>query len=170
MHGLAIRADRPASSWAAVRSVTVFIIRRVLQSLIVVVNGLPSIKARAEESHRLMAWGFREFDNYTLLKAGETADEAPVWQGESETVPLVIGEDLTVTLPRKSRAKMKVKVKYEGPLPSPIAEGDQVASLVVSAPDAQTVEVPLFAGRSVERLGPVGRMFSGIKYLVMGGL
>jgi D-alanyl-D-alanine carboxypeptidase (penicillin-binding protein 5/6) len=72
-------------------------------------------------------------------------------------------------LPRKSRAKMTVKVKYEGPLPTPIVEGDQVASLIVSAPGAQTIEVPLFAGQSVERLGPVGRMFSGIKHLVMGG-
>ena len=138
--------------------------------MVVVVNGLPSIKARAEESHRLLTWGFREFDNYALLKAGETAEEAPVWQGEAETVPLVLGEDLTVTLPRKSRAKMTVKVKYEGPLPTPIAEGDQVASLVVSAPDVQPVEVPLFAGQSVERLGPLGRMFSGIKHLVTGGL
>src|SRR3546814_2411513 len=68
--------------------------------LILVVNGLPSMQARADESDRLLSWGFREFDNYALFKAGDTVDEAQVWLGAEETVPLVIAEDLKVTLPR----------------------------------------------------------------------
>src|SRR3546814_14753825 len=34
--------------------------------LILVVNGLPSMQARADESDRLLSWGLREFDNYSL--------------------------------------------------------------------------------------------------------
>ena len=137
--------------------------------LILVINGLSSIKARAEESHRLLAWGFREFDNYALLGAGETVEEADVWQGELETVPLVLAEDLVVTLPRKSRSNMKVKVRYDGPVPSPIAEGQEIAALVVSAPEIADVVVPLLAGQAVERQGPVGRLFSGLRHMILGG-
>jgi D-alanyl-D-alanine carboxypeptidase (penicillin-binding protein 5/6) len=137
--------------------------------LVLVINGLSSIKVRAEESHRLIAWGFREFENYALLGAGETVEEAAVWQGESETVPLVLGEDLVVTLPRKSRSNMKVKVRYDGPVPSPIAEGQEIAALVVSAPEIADVVVPLLAGQAVERQGPVGRLFSGLKHMILGG-
>src|SRR3546814_548920 len=55
--------------------------------LILVVNGLPSMQARADESDRLLSWGFREFDNYALFKAGDTVDEATVWPGAAETAP-----------------------------------------------------------------------------------
>ena len=136
--------------------------------LIVVVNGLPSIKARADESHRLLAWGFRDFDNYNLFAAGDTVDQADVWLGVSETVPLVTPEDVIVTLPRKERAKMKATVKYDGPIATPIEEGQQLATLVVSAPGIADTEVPLLAGGSVERQGAFGRLVSGIRYMVFG--
>lgn len=136
--------------------------------LILVVNGLNSMKERADESHRIMAWGFREFDNYALFEAGATVEEGEVWQGESDTVPLVVTSDVTVTLPRKARDELVVKVAYDGPLATPIAEGQQVASLRVSAPGMEQVELPLVAGRAVERLGPFGRLVSGLKYMVFG--
>ncbi len=136
--------------------------------LIVVLNGLDSMKARAEESHRLIAWGFREFDNYVLFKAGETVEESPVWQGQADTVPLVLPEDLTVTLPRKSRRQMTVKVVHDGPIPAPIEEGQQVATLLITAPETDAIEVPLLAGAAVERLGVFGRFAASIKHLLFG--
>lgn len=137
--------------------------------LVVVVNGLESIKQRAEESNRLLSWGFREFENYALLTAGETVEEGDVWQGNSETVPLVLAEDLVVTLPRKSRDDMRVSVKYEGPIPAPIVQGQEVAMLVVSAPGMADFKVPLLAGETVERQGPFGRMITGVKHMILGG-
>ncbi|MEM7222362.1 MAG: D-alanyl-D-alanine carboxypeptidase family protein [Pseudomonadota bacterium] len=137
--------------------------------LVLVVNGLESIKARAEESQRLMSWGFREFNNYALAKAGETVEQAPVWLGDQPSVPLVVAEDVVLTLPRKARKEMTVKIVYEAPIPAPITEGQQVAKLIVEAPEEQTREIPLVAGASVELLGPVGRLVSGVKYLVFGG-
>ena len=50
--------------------------------LILVINGLPTKKSRAVESERILDWGFREFNNYALFKAGETVTEAQIWMGE----------------------------------------------------------------------------------------
>ena len=136
--------------------------------LILVVNGLSSMKERAEESHRIMAWGFREFENVELFQAGATVEEGDVWQGETDTVPLVATTDVTVTLPRKARGDLVVKVKYEGPIATPIAQGQPLASLMVTAPGIPDVEVPLVAGQDVARLGPFGRLVSGLKYMVFG--
>ena len=136
--------------------------------LILVINGLKSVRARSEESARLMSWGFREFANYALYKAGDEVDDAAVWLGDTETVPLRIAEDLTVTLPRKSRNGMEVTVAYDSPVPAPIEEGQRVARLRVSVPDAAPIEVPLEAARSVDRLGPFGRIIASIKFLVFG--
>jgi D-alanyl-D-alanine carboxypeptidase (penicillin-binding protein 5/6) len=136
--------------------------------LVLVINGLKSVRARSEESARLMSWGFREFANYALYKAGDEVDDAAVWLGDTETVPLRIAEDLTVTLPRKSRNGMEVTVAYDSPVPAPIEEGQRVARLRVSVPDAAPIEVPLEAARSVDRLGPFGRIIASIKFLVFG--
>ncbi len=136
--------------------------------LILVVNGLPSVRARSDESERLMSWGFREFNNYALFKAGDTVDDAPVWLGDTATVPLVVAEDLTVTLPRNERNGMQVAVVYDSPIPAPIPAGQEIAKLRVSWPGGVPVEVPLQAGAEVEQLGPFGRIFASIKFLVLG--
>ena len=136
--------------------------------LILVLNGLESRKARAEESARLIGWAFREYGNYALFKPGETVEEAPVWLGAAPFVPLVAGAGVTVTLSRKARRDMQVKVVYEGPIPAPIAPGQELARLVISAPGEDTVEVPLQAGAAVERLGVFGRARAALEYLVFG--
>jgi len=136
--------------------------------LILVLSGMSSQKERSEESARIMAWGFREFQNYALLKPAEVVDDAPVWLGENATVPLVAPEGLTVTLSRKARRAMKVKVVYDSPIPAPIQQGQQVARLVLDAPDTQPIEVPLMAAQDVARLGVVGRLVSGVKFLIFG--
>ncbi len=136
--------------------------------LILVVNGLPSVKDRSRESERLIEWGFREFDNYKLFSANDAVVDADVWLGEEQLVPLVIDKDLVITMPRKARRDMKVAVTYEGPLPAPIAKGDVLAKLVVSAPDMNNIEVPLVAGRDVGQLGLIGRLGAALKYLLWG--
>ena len=136
--------------------------------LILVLNGLPSIKTRARESERLIEWGFREFGNYRLLKAGEEVTEADVWLGENPTVPLLVKSDLLITLSRKSRRQMKVIVTYEGPVPAPIRSGDDVAKLVVTAPDVEPVTVPLVAARDVPQLGLFGRLGAALKSILWG--
>src|SRR5689334_3821442 len=82
--------------------------RRVL----VVLSGLPSSKARAQESERLIEWAFREYNTVHLFTAGATVDEAQVWLGEQPKVPLTVAKDLAVTVPRKSRKNMKVTLAY----------------------------------------------------------
>ncbi len=136
--------------------------------LILVVNGLPSVQARADESDRLISWGFREFNNYALFKAGDTVDEAAVWLGAEDSVPLVLAEDLTVTLPRSDRNGMQVSVVYDSPIPAPIPAGQEIAKLRVSWPGGVPVEVPLQAGEAVEQLGPFGRIAASIKFLLLG--
>jgi len=63
---------------------------------------------------------------------------------------------------------MEVKVVYEGPLEAPIAAGSEIARLTVSAPEMESVSVPLQAGADVPRLGPFGRIFANLKHMIFG--
>ena len=143
--------------------------KRNNRRLIVVANGFSSVKARAAGSERLIDWGFRIWNNYALFEAGEKIADVPVWLGEADSVPLLIKNKLVITIPRKSRSKMKVAVSYEEPVPAPIKVGTQIATLVVTAPDTDKMEIPLYAGADVPQLGPVGRLGEALRYLVWGG-
>ena len=136
--------------------------------IIVVVNGLGSKKERSSESERLMDWAFREFNNYALLKKGDLISEAEVWLGTAGRVSLISSQDMTITLPRKSRKGMKVIVRYEGPVPAPIKAGTPIAELVVTAPDEEPIIIPLLAGEDIGTLGLIGRLGAAIDFLVWG--
>ncbi len=137
--------------------------------LILVVNGIESAQSRANESQRLIEWGFREFANFALFRAGETVDEANVWLGTEAKVPLILEEDLVLTLPRRARRTAKVKVVYTAPIPAPITDGAEIAKLVITAPGLDDLVVPLKAGAEVRRLGFLGRISASIQYLLWGG-
>jgi D-alanyl-D-alanine carboxypeptidase (penicillin-binding protein 5/6) len=126
--------------------------------LILVVTGLPSMRARAEESERLMEWGFREFENVTLFRASDTVEEAPVWLGERPSVPLVGGRNLVLTLPRSWRDRLQVRVAYPAPLPAPVLRGQEVGELLVGGQGVPPMRLPLYAGADVARLGVLQRI------------
>ena len=136
--------------------------------LIVVVNGLNSAKQRGRESERILEWGFREFDNYALFKKDQEVAKARVWLGAKDLVPLMVDEDLTVTMSRKNRRSMQVKLVYNEPVPAPIIKGTPIARLVITAPEMENIEVPLLAAENVERPGLFKRVTSAIKYVLFG--
>lgn len=135
-----------------------------------VVNGLQSVNQRSKEAQRLLTWGFREFGNYALFKAGEEVTMAPVWLGDAVEVPLLIEEAMTIIIPRKVRRTMKVSVNYQGPLTTPIVKGQPVAMLRIEAPNMTTIERPLIAGADVARKGFFGRLGAALEHLLFGSI
>jgi len=121
--------------------------------LILVLNGMSSVNERSRESEKLLDWGYREWGDYTLFKAGEKVSDAEVWLGTQPSVPLVAEGDFVVTLPHLSRDKMTVTVRYDGPVPAPIAKGAAIGKVSVEAPDVPSVEAPLAAAEPVDRPG-----------------
>jgi len=153
------------------------------QRLILVLNGLRypqldkmdaaaqdwhGVKLRAEEAARVMSLAFREFRHYQLFKQNDVVGSAVVWQGTSDTVPLTLAGPLAVTLQVDSRPGMKVALTYNGPVQAPIAKGQQIGVLKVTAPDSPEFTVPVYAANAVPSAGLFGRIFLGIRALISG--
>jgi len=143
-------------------------VKREDRRVILVLGGLPTMKARAQESERLIDWAFREFNDYRLFAAGVKVDEAEVWLGSEAKVPLTVSQDLRITLPRKARKDMKVTAKYDRPIAAPITKGQTVGKVIVTAPDVPPTEVPLVTAADIPRMDPLGRIATLAGYLVWG--
>lgn len=119
------------------------------QRLILVLNGLPSARDRAQESRRLLEWGFRSFEPRQLFAAGETIGHARVFGGDSSYVPLAAQGPVRVLLPRGSNERLSASIVYRGPLATPVRQGDEVATLRVMRGDTLALEAPLYASEDV---------------------
>ena len=141
---------------------------RAGRRVIVVVNGLTSMRQRAEESERLLEWSFREFENVTLFAAGQAVETAKVWLGAQPSVPLVGGQDLVITMPRAWRRSASVQVEYKTPVPAPVARGDVLGRLLVSGKGVPATDVPLLAGADVPKLSLPGRALAVLSHYALG--
>jgi D-alanyl-D-alanine carboxypeptidase (penicillin-binding protein 5/6) len=138
--------------------------------LILVLNGLGSMADRAQETARLIEWGFRASHNTTLFHAGDMVAEAPVWLGTQDKVPLVIPNKVEMTETVGQTAQPHVVAKFDGPLPAPVAKGTKVGTAVVTFPDGHTSEYPLETGADVPKLGLVGRLTAAARHYLLGWL
>jgi D-alanyl-D-alanine carboxypeptidase (penicillin-binding protein 5/6) len=136
--------------------------------LILLANGMANVNDRARETERMLDYGFNEYSNYTLFKAGEMVEQIEVWLGDKANVPLIINHDLTITLSRAERRDMKIKVVAPGPIPAPVRKGSQVAKLVILASDQKPIEIPLMAGMEIGRLSAFGRIGAAFNHLLWG--
>ncbi|MBB4610895.1 D-alanyl-D-alanine carboxypeptidase family protein [Sphingomonas yabuuchiae] len=133
--------------------------------LVMVMAGLNSSNARAEESVKFMNWGFRAWQAKPVVAKGKKVADAEVQMGSSSSVGLVAPRQLTVTLPAGLDPAISAKVVYQGPIKAPIKAGQHIADLVVSSPDMPAQRLPLVADKDVEEAGFFGRAWSGLTSL-----
>ena len=138
--------------------------------LVLVINGLKSKKSRTNETERVLDWGFRNFRNYKLFDAGETVADGAVWMGDEDKIPLITEKKIVMTLSRKQRRNMKVKVLLSTPIPAPVSKGVRLGSLKIDIPGRKPVIHPIVSAGSVDKLSVLSRLKVTVKYLLWGEL
>jgi D-alanyl-D-alanine carboxypeptidase (penicillin-binding protein 5/6) len=136
--------------------------------LIVVVNGLKSAKERGDEAKRLLEYGFKGFETRPLFNEGQVVGVAKLFGGAAGRVSLMGQGSIGVLVPKNSTDYLSAKIVYAGPVPAPVAAGQQVANLNVYRGDRLVLEAPLYAAESVERGNMRQRAFDGAAELVIG--
>lgn len=121
--------------------------------LVLVLNGLPSMQARADESAKLLNWGFANFVLKSLFKQGDSPRTATVVLGEKKTVPLIVEDAVQLTVSQLQATQIKTRIEAPETLPAPIEKGTVVGKVIVSIGDKDVSSTPLLAGESVPRLG-----------------
>jgi len=134
--------------------------RRLLSVLL----NTTSMNARADESQKLLNWGFTAFDAVRLFEAGQAIVTPQVWKGSTREARLGAPAPVFVTVPTGEGAKLRTLVERTDPLIAPLAKGQRVGTLKVSlASGAAVTEVPLLVLDAVEPAGLLGRAWDAIR-------
>ncbi len=142
--------------------------KRGNRRLIGVFTGLNSNKERSEEADKIMSWGFREFDNYTILQKGTKIADIPVWYGTAKEVPMLVSQDVIRTLKKSKSDEIKLVASYDKPVKAPVKAGQQLGVIKAQIPGQPTLEIPLVAAADVAEVGLWGRIRKNISYLLLG--
>lgn len=138
--------------------------------LISVVMGTKSQEARAAESQRLIAYGFRYYATHKLYEAGQPLAELDqrVWGGMQEQVQLALAKNITATVPRGSRKSLSVETHIDSVIKAPLAKGQELGKLVVKLDDEVVAEETLVAASDVAEAGFFARTWDSILLLIEG--
>ena len=131
--------------------------------LLSVVLGAASETARANESQKLLNWGFTAFDAVKLFDAGQAVATPPVWKGKAPTLPIGRPEAIVVAVPAGSAGQVKTQVQRPDPLVAPVIKGQSIGTLKVTLAGQPLLDVPLVALEGVEQAGLIGRAWDALR-------
>jgi serine-type D-Ala-D-Ala carboxypeptidase (penicillin-binding protein 5/6) len=133
--------------------------RRVLA----IALGAASDAARANETQKLLNWGFTAWDDVKLFDANQPVVTPTVWKGTAKTAKLGSPHPIVVAVPSGSAASVKTQVARPDPLIAPITKGQQVGTLKVSSGDQPLLDVPLVALDGVDQAGALSRAWDAMR-------
>ena len=131
--------------------------------LLTVVLGTASDGVRANESQKLLNWGYTAYDAVRLFDANQPAATPAVWKGKADTLKLGRPEAIVVAVPAGSASKIKTQIARPDPLVAPFTKYEPVGSLKVTLDDQPVADVPLVALEGVEQAGTLGRAWDAVR-------
>jgi D-alanyl-D-alanine carboxypeptidase (penicillin-binding protein 5/6) len=137
--------------------------KRGPRRLLSVLLGSTSESMRAQESQKLLNWGFQFFDAVKLYAGGAAVKEIEVWKGAKATLKAGFRGDLVVTVPKGQGEKLKAELLSQSPLVAPVAEGGRVGNLRVTLDGKPLGEYPVVALEAVAAAGFFGRAWDTLR-------
>lgn len=117
--------------------------------LIAVVAGADSESDRDRETRALIDWGYQTYRSATLFGADRVVADADVFGGAEPRVGLVLGEPLDILVPREAGERLEAAVRYSGPVPAPVASGQEIGVLTVTLDGRELAQAPVYAAAAV---------------------
>jgi len=131
--------------------------------LLAIVLGTDSENIRANETQKLLNWGYTAYDAVRLFDANQPVATPKVWKGKAEVLKLGRREPIVVAVPSGTAGKIKTEIARPDPLVAPFTKYQSVGSLKITLGDAPVTEVPLVALEAVEQAGTIGRAWDALR-------
>ncbi|WP_341647919.1 D-alanyl-D-alanine carboxypeptidase family protein [Thauera humireducens] len=136
--------------------------QRGTRRLISVVLGAASDTVRAQESLKLLNFGFQFYDTVKLYSADEALSQFRVWKGKENEVAVGFTRDFVMSLPKEAAQKVQVTLESRQPLVAPLEKGQEVGTLKLSVDGKAIGDYPVVALKDVPVAGFFGRLWDAI--------
>jgi serine-type D-Ala-D-Ala carboxypeptidase (penicillin-binding protein 5/6) len=127
--------------------------------LLSIVLGTVSENARANESEKLLVWGYNTFEAVKLFDASASVITPKVWKGTDSAVKvgMLQSNAIVVAVPAGTAAQVTSQITRADPLLAPIVRGQTVAAIKVAINGQAWHSIPLQATQDVALAGWWGR-------------
>ena len=133
--------------------------------LLSVVLNAPSDTTRADDSQRLINYGFRFYETHKLFQAGQAVSELPLYKGPINAIHLGVLNENYITVPAGQYQRLSMVTSLPKYLEAPVQKDQKVGELLIQF-DGKTVETqPLYALESVQAGGLYIRAKDSIRLL-----
>jgi len=119
--------------------------------LISVVLGTRSVDARAQETQKLLNYGFRFFESHNMYQAGNKVVDTKVWKGAVKIVDLGLEGNLAVAVPRGQYKNLVPTTVIDHTIVAPIAVGTVLGRIDIHLGDELVTSQSLIALTGVEQ-------------------
>jgi serine-type D-Ala-D-Ala carboxypeptidase (penicillin-binding protein 5/6) len=137
--------------------------KRGPRRLLSVLLGSTSEATRAQESLKLLNWGYQFYDAVKLFGKGDVIRTLDVWKGASRTLKAGATADVYVTVPKGEAGKLQADTVSQQPLSAPVAQDERVGTLRVTLEGKPIAEFPLVALEPVGPAGLLGRAWDTLR-------
>ena len=131
-------------------------------------SGFKTKNSRSRESIKLLNWGLRSFDTVKIAIKDQPIENLKVWLGKSENVPIIVKEDIFVTVPKRKKNTVKAILEYNGPIKAPIAKGDKLGVLNIFISGELKHEIDFYSSENIKRANIFSRLLKSFGFLVWG--
>jgi len=118
--------------------------------LIAVVTGAKSSDERNNAATALLNYGFRFFEEKTIIEAGKDYGEAQVWKGASDAVSMVAMEEVELTIAKGMYDEIESSIEVFGPVIAPMPLDEPIGKLTMKLEGKVIAETNLFPGTAIE--------------------
>ncbi|MFA5626911.1 MAG: D-alanyl-D-alanine carboxypeptidase family protein [Thiohalomonadaceae bacterium] len=133
--------------------------------LISVVMGAKSESARANESQKLLNYGFRFYETHKLYDATQPVKSVRIWKGASDTVALGLDESMYITVPRGQYDKLDAMLSVDSNIMAPIQKGQRIGRVNIKLGTEVLAESSLIALEDVADGGLWKSLFDNVRML-----
>ena len=142
--------------------------KRGNERLIAAVFGTDSEAARANETAKLLGYGFRFFDSKTFYKKGAVLTQVPVWKGAVRDVKAGVKDDVAVSVPAGEVDKLVAQIVLKPTLVAPVKQGEVIGSVEVRQGGKVIKQSDVVALENVDQGGFFRRLWDSIRLFFKG--
>lgn len=137
--------------------------KRKNMRLVSAVLGTSSDKERAQETQKILNYGFRFFETHTLYSAFQNLQLEPIFKGSRPKVSLGVEQDIAVTIARNDYSKLTPVFSIDSRIVAPVTKGQVLGEVTISLGEQTLAQAPLIALEDVPEGSFISKIVDQIK-------